>query len=73
PQYCPPLSDAQKARIVAGASGQFGRCADYLADLTAHLAEAAEPDGELEALLRRVREVEGRRGPPGRRPAVSAG
>ncbi|MDE0704411.1 MAG: gamma-glutamylcyclotransferase [Rhodospirillaceae bacterium] len=73
PQYCPPLSDAQKARIVAGAAGKFGPCADYLADMVAHLAESGEPDGELEALLRRVREIEGRRAPPGRRPAVSAG
>ena len=61
PQYCPPLSDAQKARIVAGASGQFGSCADYLATMVAHLAEAGEPDGELGALLQRVREIEGRR------------
>ena len=61
PQYCPPLSEIQKARIVAGASGQFGSCRDYLENIVDHLAEAGEPDGELEALLRRVREIEGRR------------
>ena len=58
PQYCPPLSQMQQARIIAGASGQFGRCSDYLATMVAHLAEAGEPDAELEALLERVRELE---------------
>ena len=57
PQYCPPLSEMQQARIIAGASGQFGSCADYLATMVAHLAEAGEPDGELEALLRRVQRL----------------
>lgn len=57
PQYCPPLSQMQQARIIAGASGQFGRCSDYLATMVAHLDEAGEPDAELEALLERVRQV----------------
>ena len=59
PQYCPPLSDAQKARIIAGASGSFGPCADYLENIVEHLAEAGEPDAELEALLGRVRRLDG--------------
>ena len=58
PQYCPPLSEAQKARIIAGAAGKFGRCADYLENVVVHLAEACEPDAELEALLEKVRELE---------------
>ena len=57
PQYCPPLSDAQKARIIAGASGSFGPCADYLENIVEHLAEAGEPDAELEALLALVRRI----------------
>ncbi|MCY4395878.1 MAG: gamma-glutamylcyclotransferase [Rhodospirillaceae bacterium] len=59
PQYCPPLSDAQKARIIAGAAGKFGPCADYLANVVTHLAASGEPDAELEALLEMVRELEG--------------
>lgn len=59
PQYCPPLSDAQKAYVIAGASGQFGPCSDYLENVVDHLAEAGEPDRELEALLERVRRLDG--------------
>ena len=58
PQYCPSLGADRQARIIAGAAGKFGRCADYLADMVAHLAEAGEPDAELEALLVRVRQRE---------------
>ena len=57
PQYCPPLSAAQQAHIIAGASGKFGPCADYLADMAANLAGAGEPDAEFEALLARVRRL----------------
>ncbi len=59
PQYCPPLSAAQKARIIAGAAGKFGPCADYLENVVTHLAEAGEPDAELEALLEKVRRIGG--------------
>lgn len=55
PQYCPPLSVAQKAEIIAGASGQFGPCVDYLENVVQHLAEAGEPDPELEELLTAAR------------------
>lgn len=58
PQYCPPLGADRQARIIAGAAGEFGPCADYLADMVAHLAEAGEPDAELEALLARVRRLQ---------------
>ncbi|MYJ71435.1 MAG: gamma-glutamylcyclotransferase [Rhodospirillaceae bacterium] len=57
PQYCPPLGADRQARIIAGAAGKFGPCADYLADMVAHLAEAGEPDAELEALLERVQRL----------------
>ena len=57
PQYCPPLGADRQARIIAGAAGKFGPCADYLADMVAHLAEAGEPDAELEMLLERVRRL----------------
>lgn len=59
PQYCPPLDPDRQARIIAGAAGKFGACADYLAEMVAHLAEAGEPDAELEALLEKVRKLEG--------------
>ncbi len=59
PQYCPPLSADQKAHIIAGAAGRFGRCADYLEQLVDHLAEAGEADSELEALRARVRQLGG--------------
>ena len=58
PQYCPPLGADRQARIIAGAAGDFGPCADYLADMVAHLAEAGEPDAELEALLAKVRRLQ---------------
>ena len=57
PQYCPPLGADRQARIIAGAAGKFGPCADYLADMVAHLAEAGEPAAELEVLLERVRRL----------------
>ncbi|MDE0149170.1 MAG: gamma-glutamylcyclotransferase [Rhodospirillaceae bacterium] len=57
PQYCPPLGADRQARIIAGAAGKFGPCADYLADMVVHLAEAGEPDAELEALLERVQRL----------------
>ncbi|MXY40873.1 MAG: gamma-glutamylcyclotransferase [Rhodospirillaceae bacterium] len=57
PQYCPPLGVDRQARIIAGAAGKFGPCADYLADMVAHLAEAGEPDAELQALLERVQRL----------------
>ena len=58
PQYCPPLGAERQARIIAGAAGKFGACADYLADMAGHLAEAGEPDAELEALLEKVRRLQ---------------
>ena len=57
PQYCPPLTIAQKAEIIAGASGQFGPCIDYLENVVSHLADAGEPDEELEELLAAARAV----------------
>lgn len=58
PQYCPPLGAERQARIIAGAAGKFGACADYLAGMAGHLAEAGEPDAELEALLETVRRLQ---------------
>ena len=57
PQYCPPLGADRQARIIAGAAGKFGPCADYLAETVAHLAEAGEPDAELETVLEKVRRL----------------
>jgi len=58
PQYCPPLTVGQKAEIIAGASGQFGPCVDYLENVVQHLIEAGEPDPELEALLQATRAID---------------
>jgi len=57
PQFCPPLSDEQRARVIAGACGRHGTCTNYLENVVDHLQEAGEPDPELEDLLAAVRRL----------------
>jgi glutathione-specific gamma-glutamylcyclotransferase len=58
PQWAGPLTLERQAELIAGARGLSGRNIDYLRDLVGHLAAAGEPDGRMEALLRRVERLE---------------
>jgi len=57
PQFCPSLSDEQRAYVIAGACGRHGTCADYLQNVVDHLRQIDEPDSELENLLVAVRQL----------------
>ncbi len=63
PQWAGALSAKRQAELIARAHGRSGRNVDYLTDLVGHLREAGEPDETLEALLRRVRALQGCAGP----------
>ncbi len=56
PQYAGAFSRARTADIIAGASGKFGSCADYLAETVTALAAAGIADDGLAALLSLVKQ-----------------
>ncbi len=57
PQFCPSLSDEQRAHVIAGAHGRHGTCTDYLQNVVDHLREVGDPDSGLENLLAAVRRL----------------
>lgn len=59
PHYLGPLSIEDMATVIAGASGRFGTCRDYVAHLIAALADLGQHDPFLEDLLARVDGING--------------
>lgn len=56
PQYAGAFSPDETADIIAGATGKFGSCADYLAETVAALSRLGIDDPELSTLLSLVKE-----------------
>ena len=54
PRYAGRLSEDETARVLAGACGQLGSCAEYFRSTFEHLAELGIRDHGLEALARRI-------------------
>lgn len=54
PQYAGELPADEMARIIAGADGVFGCCADYFRDTLASLDKHGMKDAGLEDLMRRI-------------------
>ena len=57
-RYASGLDQDAIAEAIARAEGPLGRCADYLVNTTEHLAELGIRDRRLEALCRRIDEVQ---------------
>ncbi len=57
PQYAGELSRAERAEIIAAATGKFGACHDYLSRTVEHLADLGMREPELDDLNARVQAI----------------
>jgi len=60
PHYAGPMPSERMADIMAGAKGSYGLCRDYLAGTIEEMRKLDVSDSDLEELLSRVDEIEGR-------------
>jgi cation transport protein ChaC len=57
PQYAGELNRAERAAIIAAATGKYGPCHEYLASTIAHLAELGMREPDLDDLNARVQAI----------------
>ncbi len=62
-QYCGRLGLKERVDLIAGASGSYGSCRDYLANMVSALAHIGGAEPELEELLKQVDARLGKSGP----------